>query len=85
MERVRTVENDVLSRHGAFDYQKVYHDAAVGSKEHLENMEAMAVDVVRCIKTAKFNKQNVKCCRGLSKQLYDDEIKFKKFLALSED
>lgn len=48
-------------------------------------MEAMATDMVRCIKTAKFNKQNVKCYRSSSKRLYDDEITLKKFLALSED
>ena len=45
-EWVRAAEDDALSRHGAFDY--IYHDAVVGSKKHLENMEAMTIDVVTC-------------------------------------
>ena len=54
VDRVHAAENNSLSRHGAFSSQKVHKNAEPHSSEHLENMEAMAEDVVSCLSVARF-------------------------------
>ena len=39
--------------------------ASLGSKEHKENMEHMAKEVVNCIGTGIFNKERIQCFRGI--------------------
>ena len=54
VERVHAEENRVLSAHGPFQRKSVHPQAAVGSNEHRENVEAMAEEVKKCISQATF-------------------------------
>ena len=44
-----TKENRVLSRYGPFSSTMVHQIKPPGSKEHVENMECVASEVVKCI------------------------------------
>ena len=68
VERVHTVENKVLSDHGPFN-SKPIHDASLpGSTQHHENMESMADEVINCIGKGVYNKEPIKCFRGVGKE-----------------
>ena len=87
VERVHTVENNILSDHGPFSSKMVHTVAAPGSKEHNENMEHVA-QVVDCIGEGVFNKEPMKCFRGVGSEenyIFRDENKLKSFRALSEE
>ena len=88
VERVHTAENKVLSDHGPFSSKMVHAVAAPGSKEHYENMKRMAQDVVDCIGKAVFNKEPIKCFRGVGSEenyIFRDENELKSFSVLSEE
>ena len=48
-------------------------------------MEAMAKDVVNCLSKAKFNDKYVLSKRSGGDSVFDDEIKLRVFLSLSEE
>ena len=86
VERVHASENAVLSAHGPFNSHQKYKETSLGSKEHRENMEMMANDVIECLKMAKFNKQSLIALRGNpSTRVFNDEKRLKEFLELSEE
>ena len=86
VERVHATENEALSRHGAFSSKKVHANADSNSPEHIENMEAMAEDVRKCISCARFGDSFISCFRGIAKNvMFDDEFKLKEFLDLNEE
>ncbi|KAJ7391492.1 hypothetical protein OS493_018539 [Desmophyllum pertusum] len=87
VERVHTVENKVLSDHGPFSSKAVHETAPPGSKEHHENMESMAKEVVDCIGKGVYNKEPIKCFRGVGNKnfVFRDEDKLKSFSLLSEE
>lgn len=88
MERVHTVENKVLSDHGPFESKPVHDTAPPGSKEHYENMESMANEVIDCIGKGVFNKEPIECFRGVGKEdnfIFRDEDELKSFSLLSEE
>lgn len=88
VERVHTVETKVLSDHGPFSSKMVHAVAAPGSKEHNENMEHMVQEVVDCIGKGVFNKEPIKCFRGVGSEenyIFRDESELKSFSALSEE
>ena len=65
----------------------VHAVAAPGSKEHNENMEHMAREVVDCIGKGVFKKDPIKCFRGVGSEenyIFKDENELKSFSALSE-
>ncbi|XP_066929109.1 uncharacterized protein [Clytia hemisphaerica] len=86
VERVHSQENLVLSRHGKFSSTMVHEKNKAGSKEHRENMEAMAHKVIDCISDANFGGSPVTCQRGIKddEKLFNDEEELKAFLSLSE-
>lgn len=77
-----------MSDHGPFSSKMVHAVAAPGSKEHNENMERMAQDVVDCIRKGIFNKEPIKCFRGVGSEenyIFRDENELKSFNVLSEE
>ena len=60
--------------------------ASLGSKEHKENMEHMAKEVVNCIGTGIFKKERIQCFRGIGSKenfiFHDEELKA--FMLLSD-
>lgn len=87
VEHVHTVENKVLSDHGPFSSHWVHKRASPGSKEHSENMEYMANEVINCISKGIFNKQPIECFRGIGSNknfIFGDEGGLKLFSLLSE-
>ena len=86
VERVHAEENRVLSKHGSFSSTIVHSNYSTGSKQHRENMEAMADEVCKCLKTAAFGKKGLQCCRGIPEKdfLFDDLESLSNFLSLSE-
>ena len=61
--------------------------ASLGSKEHKENMEHMAKEVVNCIGTGIFNKDCIQCFRGIGSKenfIFHDEEELKVFMLLSD-
>ena len=86
VERVHAEENRVLSKHGPFSSCKVHPSPTVGSSEHMENMEAMAIEVAETIETATFGRRKLVCKRGVKKDdfLFDDEQQLTTFLSMSE-
>ena len=87
VERVHTVENKFLSDHGPFSSKMVHAVAAPGSKEHNENMEHMAREVVDCIGKGVFKKDPIKCFRGGGSEenyIFRDENELKSFSAYFE-
>ena len=86
VERVHAAENEALSRHGAFTSKKKHAYAEPYSKEHRENMEAMAEEVQQCLSSTRFGDHFIKSFRGISgKLVFDDEKRLKEFLAMSEE
>lgn len=88
VERVHTVENKVLSDHGPFSSKQVHEAGSPGSKEHKENMERMAQDIVKCIGKGVFNKEQIRCFRGTGSEenyIFGDEEELKNFSLLSEE
>ena len=88
VERVHTIENKVLSDHGPFSSKQVHEAASLGSKEHTENMEVMANDVVACIRKGIYNKEPIRCFRGVGESnhfLFNDEQELKSFSLLSDE
>jgi len=88
VERVHTVENKVLFDHGPFSSKMIHAVAVPGTKEHNENMERMAQDVVDCIGKGIFNKEPIKCFRGVGSEenyIFRDENELKSFSVLSEE
>ena len=85
-ERIHSQENVVLSRHGPFSSSIVHDNVQAPSKEHRENMEAMAQEVQECIKEAQFGGSNISAIRGVMNEeyIFDDELEVKQFLSLSE-
>ena len=58
VERVNSIENFALSRHGPFDSHLVHKISSTSSKEHRENMEAMAKEVQECLNACQYSKKN---------------------------
>ena len=88
VERVHAVENTALSSHGPFCSKTIHKNVSPGSKEHRENMEGMALDVVHCINKAVYNKENIKCFRGIGPDerfIFKDENGLKSFSLLSDE
>ena len=87
VERVHAEENRVLSAHGPFQSKSVHRQAAVGTNEHLENMEAMAEEVKKCISQATFGGNPLLCYRGVKADqlVFNDEDGLQNFLTLSEE
>lgn len=88
VERVHTIENKVLSDHGPFSSKAIHKVVLPGSKEHTENMEHMAEEVVKCIATGIFNKERIKCFRGIGSRdnfIFCDEEQLKTFMLLSDE
>ena len=82
VEHVHTVENKVLSDHGPFSSHWVHERASPGSKEHSENMEYMANEVINCISKGVFNKQPIECFQGIGSNknfIFGDEDGLKLF------
>ena len=78
----------MLSDHGPFCSTSVHKGASPGSKQHAENMESMAGEVVKCIGTGIFNKQPIQCIRGIGSKenfIFSDEEQLKMFLLLSDE
>ena len=65
VERVHSIENFALSRHGPFDSHLVHKSSSTGSKEHRENMEAMAKEVQKCLNACQYSKKPLQCFRGI--------------------
>ena len=86
VERVHAEENRVLSKHGPFDSHVVHKSGFAGSTKHKENMEHMATNVVKCIKTGQFGKRPLLCYRGVEQKdyLFNDQDTLESFLGLSE-
>ena len=85
VERVHAAENEALSRHGAFSSKKIHPHADPQSEEHMENMEAMAGEVMDCLSFARFGGRYLECFRGVKEAIFDDEDRLKEFLQLSEE
>ncbi len=87
VERVHAEENRVLSKHGPFSSRSVHHTAAPGTKDHRENMEAMAAEVKKCLVQATFGGKPLWCYRGIAESdfLFDDEEELNNFMGLSEE
>ena len=86
VERVHTIENKVLSDHGPFSSKPIHKSP--GSKEHTENMQHMAGEVVKCIGTGIFNQEHIRCFRGMGNRehfIFCDEEQLKTFTLLSDE
>ena len=87
VERVHATENSALSSHGPFSSKGIHTTVSPGSKEHKENMECMAGEVIKCIGKAVYNKENIQCFRGIGSEerfLFNDESNLKSFSLLSD-
>ena len=87
VERVHAEENRVLSKHGPFKSRGVHQQASPGSIEHKENMEFVADEVCKCIKTGSFGGSSLLCFRGVQPKdcVFSDEVELQNFLSLSEE
>ena len=89
VERVHTIENKVLSDHGPFSSKPIHKSQVLpGSKEHTENMEHMAGEVVKCIGTGIFNQEHIRCFRVMGNREnfnFCDEEQLKTFTLLSDE
>lgn len=88
VERVHVVVNRALSSHGPFSSKSLHKNALPGSREHKENMESMADEVIECIGTALYNKENIKCSRGIGADerfVFNDEDSLKTSSLLSDE
>ena len=59
VERVHAVENTGLSKHGVFVAHKIHEHVNPGSPQQRENREAMAEDIVNCLKKTTFGGKSV--------------------------
>ena len=87
VEHVHTIENKVLSDHGPFSSHCVHKTASPESKEHSENMEYMAKEVINCISKGIFNKQPIECFQGIGSNknfIFGNEDGLKLFSLLSD-
>ena len=76
VERVHAAENNALSSHGPFSSKMIHKNASPGSKQHKENMESMALEVIQCIGKGMYNKETIKCFRGIGSEekfIFTDE------------
>ena len=87
VERVHAEENRVLSKHGPFSSTYVHSNTTVGSKEHKDNLEAMATRIQGCISLGTFGSEQLLCYRGVKVEdyIFNDEKNMTAFLSLSED
>ena len=88
LERVHAAENSALSSHGPFSSKMVHENASPGSKQHQENMESMAGEVIQCIGKGMYNKETIQCFRGIGseeKYIFRDEEGLKSFGLLSDE
>ena len=87
-ERPHASENFALSRHGPFTSAELFpnKNAVTGSKEHRENMEEMAKEVIICLRMAKFGGHQFFSFRGIKDDefIFKDEDLLRNFLRLSE-
>ena len=84
VERVHSI---ALSRHGPFDSHLVHQSSFTGSKEHRENMEAMAKEVQECLNACQYSKKPLQCFRGIPVEnfIFNDDENLKTFLSLTEE
>lgn len=88
VERVHAAENNALSSHGPFSSKMIHKNASPGSKQHKENMESMAREVIQCIGKEMYNKETIKCFRGIGSEekfIFTDEEGLKSFGLLSDE
>lgn len=88
VERVHAAENNSLSSHGPFCSKMIHENAPPGSQEHKENMESMAGEVIKCISKGVYNKETIKCLRGIGSEekfIFRDEEGLKLFSLLSDE
>ena len=88
VERVHAAENNSLSSHGPFCSKTIHENAPPGSQEHKENMESMAGEVIKCISKGVYNKETIKCFRGIGSEekfIFRDEEGLKLFSLLSDE
>lgn len=88
VERVHAAENNALSSHGPFSSKMIHKNASPGSNPHKENMECMAREVIQCIGKGMYNKETIKCFRGIGleeKFICRDEEGLKSFSLLSDE
>ena len=81
VERVHSVENRALSNE-VFTSRGVHKEYEKGDQQHLENMEFMAGEVVKCLKKAQYGGKPISSQRGIGKEdnfVFDDEIKLLTF------
>ena len=75
VERVHTVKNKVLSDQGPFNSKPIHDTSPPGSKQHHENMESMANEVIDYIGKGVYNEEPIKCFQGVGKE---DNFVFKR-------
>ena len=66
----------------------IHEKASPGSKQHQENMESMAGEVIQCIGKGMYNKETIKCFRGIDSEekfIFRDEEGLKSFGLLSDE
>ena len=66
----------------------IHGNASPGSKQHQENMESMAGEVIQCIGKGMYNKETIKCFRGIGSEekfVFRDEEGLKSFGLLSDE
>ena len=88
VERVHAAENNALSSHGPFSSKMIHKNASPGSKQHKENMESMAQEVIQCIGKGMYNKETIKCFRGIGSEekfIFTDVEGLKSFGLLSDE
>ncbi|CAB4021307.1 Hypothetical predicted protein, partial [Paramuricea clavata] len=86
VERVHSVENRALSNE-VFTSTGVHKEYEKGDQQHLENMEFMVGEVVKCLKKAQYGGKPISSQRGIGNEdnfVFDDEIKLLNFLSRSE-
>eukprot|EP00112_Aurelia_sp_Birch-Aquarium-sp1_P021266 Seg568.7 transcript_id=Seg568.7/GoldUCD/mRNA.D3Y31 product=Vertnin protein_id=Seg568.7/GoldUCD/D3Y31 len=85
VERVHAEENKLLSRHGPFSSTMVHAKNNTDVK-HRENMEAMTMEVVTCLKSCQYAQKPVIAERGVKDKdyVFDDEEQLKEFLKFTE-
>ena len=89
MERVHSVDDEALSRHGPFTAHKIFNEKCIqpGSSKRKRNMDEMAKDVAECLGQVRFGGSNLEAYRGIkqSEYVFIDEEQLKQFLLLSEE
>ncbi|CAH3163281.1 unnamed protein product [Porites lobata] len=86
VERCHAAENKGLERHEPFSSKQINPFAVPGTDAHKENMEKMATDVRAAIDGTMFNKEPIRCFRGLGDRLvFNDEEGLKYFYSLCND